>query len=655
MKYTPDAITKLIASWEEYMASSWDRGTNNLKSLYACSSENNTPQYKSTMTDSLSLNFKHKIIRTAQAQSRNISLALKVSALDKKTSVQEDLKAFQEIMEQIILTVENKDSFAQALDKVYDYGQAALHVKPMLVDSRTLNKVLTVENIRDLKSVFFDGRAERADFSDGQFCGRRYNINGAFLKKSYPRKLKGLNNGSEYEVIDFWYRSLQPFEFIKLENGSYKRSDLITSSDEVIMNDTVKSTLPCVYYQRVIKGFTQVLESNTYNNNLFHFPIVFNSGGTFWMDDQYESFPLGYQLEDTQKFLNYTASAILHISKQMEADKYFFTAEQVKNKGKNTMKELHQRGGAFLLDGSLKDGALNFRREQSQQLPPAFLELFQGLQTVIQSLAGSYFDNNSSEIKAYSGVALDKLFNRVDLLQNIAIYKHLLALNQVGMVIKELLPTYYFQEREVGDYTINQKTTNPQNITTVSNNIMDFTRHFDYKVDVGVSDAMRDQNMQTQLNELYQIFPQAIPQTIDLYINSLDIKDKEVLKRRLAVNIPPPLIRYGDGDSTLQEYQQEMQQLQAPAQQQQMAQAQQMQAEQQVQQEYLQAKTQAEQLKAQIAQFEAETERMKVQSENLNKHIDSVAKAAQVSVNHQNNVAKNTTAIVSHLTPRSGS
>lgn len=637
-KYTSRYIFKLRDDWSDYMTESWERGRQSISFIEKSEQAISDPNDLSF--DSLAFNFMWKLLKIAQSRAQEIDLSLLLHPLG-GTSTEED-RTNRALFHQLMLNDSNKKAFKECLDKVYSFGQGVFQIKNVRQNQETLNEILEVKSVQDVPSVFFDKYAKSPTFSDGQFCGKTFKLSAARAKKYYPR-LKNYSLKEEVELADCWYRVKKPATFLKLNNGQYKREDLIDPQrDSLAPNvDPRKDVITEVHYVRVVKELDIYLEKEK-NFSFNMLPLVFNPGGMIWDASQgkYETFPFGWHLRDTQILLNYAGSVAADILKSTKADRFLLDETHLQSKeAMDSANEINQREGALLFTGNVE----TIKQIPSQQLPPQVGEMFMQLQGVLQTLAGSYFEQEADKIKGISGVALDKLFTRMDLAQNPVILAHLDAINQVGRVLQAMIPDYYYQQRLIclkmpdgtQEFTeINTPRPQPNGMVVIENNVKDIANKYEYNVQITSSPRLQKQNTQLELEKLYQIFPPAAQSTIDIYANSLDIPCAEILGKRLSVNIPPALIAYANGEMPESKFRA------IQAQQQQAAQRQMMNSPQMQALGAKAAKDQADAqsslLRSRTDAFNAQTNRLKEMGETTNHHIRSISDAVKVALENEN-------------------
>ena len=639
MKYSTEKIFELQDDWRKYMSSSWQRGHDNLKFIEK--SEQYTEQVSSSNKEQLVFNISHKILKTAQANGKDIDLTLNV--FSHGDDDQEEKKAYKCLINKIMLYGESRRQISCSLDKVYSFGQSVFHIKNMREDCNTLNQTLRIECIEDPTTAFFDRYALSPTYYDGSYCGRSYCLKGSSLKKEYKKLSRLLNDKEEYEVIDFWFKEKKSTNFIPVITGEYIREEIFMryeGKEKRYVRDQKKEiergSYEYVRYVRVLKTYDRPLEDRRYYD-LECLPMAMDYGGFVWTGKKCrESFPLGWYLRDAQTLLNYSGSVLADILKSTNADRFFLAPEHVQSQeALNSAAEINEREGALLFTGDTS----KINRQVSQQLPSGLMQYFAELPRLVEGLAGSYIDGTNDQVKAMSGVALDKLFKRVDLVQNPYIVGHLNTLNVLGHIIQKMIPTFFWQNRQLfieeedGVSTtieINKPIEdNEGNVVDIENDVNKLNRLYGYSIKGAAAPRLQKQNLQTELQSLYQIYPNAVPSTIDLYVKSLDVPCADIVARRLSVNIPRELIKYGNGEMTYGQYSQIMQQ----------------QASKQPpnpEAQYLQAKAHGEMAKAQADQSRAQTEAYKAQTERVksmesakNEHIKNVSGAVKVELEHE--------------------
>lgn len=638
MKYTSKKIFKLFEGWASKMEKSWERGENSLtfnhqNNQWSVSGESQSADTK----ENFIFNQINTLLKQAKAQGRDIDLSLSLKSLHLNSNKDEE-NAFKLLVYNLMLDGSNSRHLAQSLDNVYDFGQSVFHVKNIREDEATLNQILKIDCIKDVTQTFFDYGAPSPTFHDGKFCGIKRKISRKALMKKYKGTLKeAILKKDDNEIVDFWYKKKVPATYILLTTGEYKREDLINKQhDSVVEEAPIKGERTIIGYCRVLEDCERFLEKQDLDYEFL--PMVLNNGGMPWIGQEINTYPFGYYLQDSQILLNYCGSTIADIMKTQTSDIWLFEEQHIQgdSKKKDNARDINKIDGGVEFSGDVS----RIRRETATPIQGSLLGFFGQMQQTLKNLAGSYFDENGAKLKEMSGVALDKVFNRMDLAQNPVIIAHLHAINILGEVMRAMIPVYYTQNRtiEVTDelgvvknIEINKEEAQPNGMIAVKNNIKNLSKNYTYKISVSPSRRLQKQNVLTELQTLYQAYPQAIPATIDIYTQNLDIQGAEIISRRLGANIPQSLLEYGNGTLTYPQYEQKMQ----AEQQQHMQQAAQMQQN-SPQAQFMKAKTQGEQSRSQTAAYAAQTARFKEVSAAQSNHIDSVSNATKTQFENEN-------------------
>ncbi len=631
MKYTTKNIYKLYLGWSEKMNSSWDRGKESLQFVEG-GYQDYSNEDRTMSREHLVFNVINKFLKTVQANGKELDLTVSLKANDALLEDKEK-KVFQTIVDHIMFENENLNAFRESLDEVYSFGQSVLQVKSVRENQKTLNKILKIETISDPTTAFFDYNAPSKTYHDGRFCGRVYKIS----RENLTAKYKNLNNSDlpkNLTVIDFWYKKSKKAKYIKLTTGQYKLEKLIDPLRDMIVkgDNKIDGTVNTICYMRVVKEIDKVLTKETLSSSIL--PMVMNYGGMSWVGTgAYESFPFGYHLRDAQLLLNYAGSTAADILKTTTADKWLFQDEHLlSDDACKNANEISQREGGFNFTGDIR----TIRREQSQQLPPSIVSLFEQTRAIMEDLVGSYFESSRSNIKAMSGVALNKMFDRMDLTQSNVVVAHLNSVNVIGEIVRQYIPVYYTETRKITTVNsagkenvieINSKVEQPNGMVVVKNSISDLSKNYRFKVNVAPSLKVQSQNIVAELEGLYKIDQRYAELTADLYVKHLNIPNADIISKRLASQIPEELIKYSDGEITKDEYDKIV--------------AEKMEEAKKSDPELLTAiaKMQTEQYKAKTEQYKAETARNKEAMSATTERVKIATKVSEMEYKNENEKA----------------
>lgn len=569
--------------------------------------------------ETLVFNITNKLLRAEQAKGKDVEFSLNLTALNDEYSL-EETNAFKAILNEITLNESNRRVFQHGLDKVYAYGQAVLLADVGYENSKSLNKIPVIKSLENPSDAFFDCNALLPTKVDGRYCGYKKRISKKELIQLHPELKKAQWLKDRNDVYDCWYRVPKKYVFRKLVDGTFKREDLITDDDDKAkgVKDKVERIrwVDEIYFTRVCNKKVLIKPRLYPTRNL---PMVYHYGCTVWTTSGHQSLPFIYHLIGAQQLHNYIGSQTATIIKNSTGVKWLLTPGMIQSeRAREYAEEINQTEGAIVLDDD-PNGRLP-EKISADELPVSLGEFFNIYKQEISDIAGAFSTGDGAEAKAISGVALDKLFNRIDILQNNTIQAHIHVIDTVCQLVQDMIPHLYTEERkiiatmadgEAKTIVINQKTLTGK----IINNVKDIDNEFVYSISAGPSTALQRQNTVESLKELYAVNPAAAQLTAHIFVRNLGMADSDELSRLLSANIDPMLIKYSQGEITkdqLQTYQHMMavQNGQAQAQQQDQLQSAQINA--------LQSQAQSHQMRAQADQFDAQTKRMEaIEDANL--------------------------------------
>lgn len=586
-----ELVDKQIQSWENAYRDNNERGARYIRFALAGDQwEQNVISSRSGQNkESLTFNHCRNSLRQGKRQLKEIDFSINIMPANEE--VQQDTAqsmAFRLLSESIVLGKGIMTNNDLAADKMMEYGYSFLEVSFEEENANTLNQVPITRFHKDPSIAGWDLNASHPCKIDGDFCYLKKKLTKRELLRKYPKlkKSKSLEiNKKENIVVDYWFREHEPYEYILLSTGSYKRIDLLTADDkknrmsdeEARAHETANNFPPNsleliregyvskIYFKRFLNKEV-IEEERLYPTN--DLPLVYHPGLTFW-HPEFGDFtsPFIENLEGAQKLHNYIQSQIATQAKNCSGDKWIF--------GKQHLISAQQRKNAR--DINKIEGGLEFggdtnaiRREPSAQISESLIATAQLTMTQIDELSGARADTQNPQQQVLSGKAIDKLTHTQDSL-NVDIEKaHILFVDTVSKLIGQMIPSLVTEERTIiaknkdGSgklIVINQLLPTGE----IKNNVKDIFSNFSNEIVGSPSSAMENENTVRYLSQIYQISPQFFEVTKDIYMRSLKSKDAGELERRAVATIDPNLISYSQGSinqSQFQEAQQKQQQQQ---------------------------------------------------------------------------------------------
>jgi hypothetical protein len=575
--------------------------------------------------ESLTFNQIIKHLRRAHSQLGEIEFTLNISATnDKYQDNVAEQTAFRLVLNSILLNDEALDKFNAAGKKCLNYGWSFAEINYRYEDDNTCNLIPDIIIHKDPSIAFWDKNALHPTKVDGRFCGFCRTLSRQELEEAYPSlKKAGWLSPTNNKVYDSWWREYQEAEFVTLKNGTQKRRDLLTpdEKDNIDKKQAVKKRQICeIYFQRCCKG--KVLESPRRFPLQDFLPLVYHPGMTEWHPKKGEiTLPYGLYMEGAQKLHNYSLSQVASQAKTLTGDKYFFNGQHVSTQSqREAAKEINSRDGGFVFGGDVG----TIRREQPAQISPTIIEVAGITKQEIDEVNGAMIDTQNAQQTVIAAKALDKITHNSEAINMYFMEGHIIFVNQIGKLYRQMIPELYTQERAL---IVKKKDGSGETIVInedvgtgyLKNNIKDINNNFHYDISAGPSSTMQKENTVKYLLEAYNIPPQNpfFMATAHIFFRNLQSKDAGELERIASAMGDENLIKYSQGEMTLDEYKQAKQ----------MAQQKQLQMQQQMSQldpqvQSANAIAQAEHRKASADEFNAQTKRIQILNDAQQKQND---------------------------------
>lgn len=502
----------------------------------------------------------------------------------------DEQKNHQAILNALMLDADKRLAFQQSIRQVYSYGYSVLVVKalPDTQGDKNFQK-LEVECLQSPDAAFFDKNATTYTKTDGRFAGYRYDVTKAELLNRYDddkalmRRLEDWPSPKKLEVIEYYYRDTKP-------NGQGET----------------------IYYARFIDKW---LVEKPVPLHIDLLPVIYHSGLTVWNPAEREevTIPFIVPMQDAAKLHNYLGTQIANLAKQTGGRKVIvdkFDMDKLQPTEQDDWRNFNRRSGLFVRPAKSADAPPGRDVEviSPMEIPQTVTENFAASKQEVDEIAGAFLSVQGAEDNAVSGVAIDARVRQANLLQNNVIQIHNHTIKLVGEVIKQWLPRVYHQEQTLTvrhkDNSLRRVTINKKLITgTIQNNLRTMTDTYSYELELVGSSKLDEENTREYLTQIYQLSPEAFHLTADLYAQTLDIKDRDVLARRLKTMVDSLVIQFGDGDMNFSEFSGQRSQRQQQAQQS------------NPQMRLMQSKIQNEQAQTETQQFEAQTKRQQLMAQ----------------------------------------
>lgn len=513
--------------------------------------------------ESLTFNNCIKHLRRMYTQLKEIEFSLNLIPLnDEVTNNVTESRAFRLILNSILLSDEVMNKLDGVGRKCLDYGQSFVEVNFGFENNFTRNREPRLKLHKDPSIAFWDKNATHDTRIDGKFCGYMQMQTAKELIDAYPKIkdapwLKPVDN----KVYNYWWRVYKDMSFVRLKTGVYKREDMLDAQDKLIIdrgagNKVIRMTgkVCDIYFERV--GANLVLEKP----KLFptdDLPLVYHPGLSFWHPRHGEvTMPYLQYMMGAQKLHNYLLSQAATQAKSSTSDKWLFKNEHVQTlTQRQNAQEINMRDGGFTFGGDTQ----TIRREQPMQISPQLLELAMMTKQEIDEINGAMIDTQNAQQTVIAAAALDKITHNTEAINAWFIAQHVCFVNQVGKLYRQMIPRLYTEERSV---TISKKDGSGQTITInqdagtgkLINNVKDINNNYHYEIKAGASSTMQQENTVKYLTQAYEIDPALFKDTAHIYFRNLQTKDAGELERIAIARGDEALIKYSQGEISMEDY-----------------------------------------------------------------------------------------------------
>lgn len=590
--YQPKQIQDLYSEWRGYYRDNDDRGESCMHYAFGDQWENSIVQDRALRgEESLRFNIAHKHLLRVKGEAEKLELSLQIKGqnIDPKL-----LREGRYVLNHLVLCNDHLSAFQKVLNQVYDYGYGVMLITTKESSPDCPSETPFLQAIKDPKKVFFDPACEDDFKTEGRYCGISYKLPVKELIKS-EKKIATNRSDNTCDVIDFWYREPQDETWYLNNKGEW------TQKAEGNYYIRKKFRKYRVKFMRIIDD--EIVEGPIDYYTKTKLPLVYWKGleGSLREGEQRKtkSLPYVYNLVDSQSFVNYVGSAIVGKLKKSGGTKVIVTDQMIEGK-ENFWNDFNRRSGVLQVNESDEGTLQQPMMLPSEQLDATLLNALQMSMQLMDQLAGINPAQQGEQQQVTTNAGLHRQIMQGNILQNVILSNHLRAVNEVGRVLKQMIPEVIIEERNIGQgLTVNQRgQQSTPSAPEVRNDIRELFSKLDFSIEYGASsDAEKAANL-VAIKEIISTNPQIAPYFADEFAENLNTANSDKLKRRLEALMPPGIQEVGEGLMSVEEYrqmiqkQQEEQQKQpSPEQQKLELEKQKLQGDQQIKQAELQLKS----------------------------------------------------------------
>lgn len=563
MEYKIDTIVDLHKIWRSYYDENDQRGESCVNFVLGDQWDLGVVKDRDLRgEESLVFNVASKHLLRVKGEAAKLDLSLVIKGENIPPDI---LKEGRQVLKRLVLSNHHLQAFQKVLHQVYDYGYGALLVDTKRVSPKDPMEEPSLNVIQDLKSCFWDIEAPDDCKTEGRYCGIKYQVQRKHLLGSDKRlgntKSKNFSSNREdsCDVIDFWYR--EPFEetWYFTQDGKWRKdwegSYLVKRK---VQNVQVK-------FMRIVDKVVTIGPIDYYTDTKL--PLVYWKGlegihksGT---NCQIKTLPYIYNIVDAQHFVNFAGSALVSRLKKLGGSKVIVTDSMIENK-ENYWYDFNRNSGVFQVNETDEGGMPQPMILPAEGIDASLLNTLQSSLQIMDQLAGITQAQQGAQEGVATNAGLHRQIMQGNILQNVILSNHLNAINEVGFVLKEMLPKVIIEERFLGEGLYINKPTSEHTPSApkVRNDIRQLFETIDYNIEYGASsDAEKAANL-IAIKEIISTNPSIAPYFADEFAANLNTANSDELRRRMEALMPPDIEKVGKGLMSIEEYQQKQQEKQ---------------------------------------------------------------------------------------------
>jgi hypothetical protein len=559
--YTPSDIEDFYSDWRGFYLENDDRGESCINYSFGEQWDPSIVQDRALRgEESLMFNIasKHLLRVKGEAEKLDLSLVIKGDNLDPKL-----LREGRHVLNRLVLCNDHLSAFERVLNQVYDYGYGALLVTTKRASYKDPSEEPYLSVIKDPRKVFFDPNSEDDFKTEGRYCGIRYSIPKKQLRSRDSRKNQRWKEDESVDAIDFWYR--EPFEepWFFTQKGEwvqdYEGSFLIKKK---VSNVKVK-------FMRIVDGEVTEGPIDYYTDTKL--PLIYWKGLEgilrYGGSRKVKTLPFVYNLVDAQAFTNYVGSALVGRLKKLGGTKVILTDQMIEGK-ENFWNDFNRRTGVLQVNESDEGQMQQPLILNAETLDANLLNALQMSLQLMDQLAGINLAQQGQQQGVATNAGLHRQIMQGNILQNVILSHHLRAINEVGRVLREMIPNVIIEQRNLGEgLTVNAKeATHTPSSPEIRNDIKELFSGVDFSIEYGASsDAEKAANL-IAIKEILSTNPNISQYFADEFAANLNTANSDKLRRRMEALMPPYIREVGEGNMSIEEYHEMIKQQQEEAQ-----------------------------------------------------------------------------------------
>lgn len=563
-----------------------------------------------------------KHIKSAVAEFAANTPALEVKCYNPDVDAQ-IIKQYQHIIDSI--DKKSSDAKIQAYEAMLRTGMCSgLFIEHDYDDDTSFDQSIHL-NFIDYESLYFDPSSQTPTKEDGRFIGYLRRVSKDYFKKRWPGAEPASMEQMTYtgNASDSWVYSGREDEVIIAHHfkkifGKRKtiyqttlgrvieKDEPLLPQEEILREREIED----IHVECYILSGIEILEKPK-RYPVPHLPIIGCQGYQALIKGRIYPYSYGNEVHDMQRLQNFAMSQIGGSVLQMRSST---TVWDKKTLNSETYTAIKNKTAPTDLMIDMQPGKIPIRWDP-QELSQSLLALYGEASAQIDSTLGRYENaqGTSSGASAMSGIAKSMEINQANLPIYFYLHPMITALNRVGVVLQDLIPKIYVNQRNITfrSTQIKMNSGDPQDLNFDEN----FEpKDYDIYIKAGASFTIQRDTYRKSMEMIYKNAPQELQLLLaPMMFELMDVPNlprlEDIYKKFIALTQPElySLLQDVPAAQIEQEVAQAMQKKQQMQQSQEMMQAQAQQGMLQKQQQEMQIEEQKISLDTQKLALDTET------------------------------------------------
>jgi len=392
------------------------------------------------------------------------------------------IKVIEQHLRHVLLDPQNHNTRYEVYKDLLSGGFSVLKVTTDYENPMSMNQVINIERAYDPTLCGFDPLARYSHKGDGRFCFELFPMTEDDFKDQYPdvkidtisfrRDFAGFNWSYQNDstnillVVDFYEKKFQETQIVQLRDGKTmtldKYNKMIKEWDRLelppkYIGKPRKTRLEKIVRYRLMEN--QILE---YEETDYSFlPLIFVDGSSVTLKTptsgnvRQVTRPYVYHAKGAQRLKNYAGISLANEIENTIQHKFMVAKEAIPKEDEFQEAYKNVQKASTLVFNSVHESnpelpiANPIREIQRVPAPPEITNAFQGADSLIQNVLGSYDASLGINDNQLSGIAIVEAATQSNAAAMPYIVGYLQGWQRACQIYVDLLPKYYVTPRTI--------------------------------------------------------------------------------------------------------------------------------------------------------------------------------------------------------------